>query len=245
MKLHRSFWKSLLALPLALLLVSISASIAYAVFSPGDGVTSLTRSGSVWTITIASADASEVKMITPTQQIACSEHEGQSKNGHPLCDRTSYDFVSDSECVMIQVDWTDNIHNSSDPTVCIPQETSWPTSSPSPSSTPPNPTSTPSEPSHTPSPSLPPVIVTPTPTSPSTTSPTPPVSSPSATSTPPAILTQLSPESTAKAIHTGARSTELAETGIDQQRKIVIATWLIILGISVLIITVDRKRKKK
>lgn len=91
---------------------------------PANGVTSLAWANGQWTITLVSADASEVKLIDPApQSIACSEHEGQPKNGHPLCDQTSYSFTSDAECVMVQVDWTDNIYNSSDPVACRTTET--------------------------------------------------------------------------------------------------------------------------
>lgn len=85
---------------------------------PANGVTSLTYTNSTWTITLASADASEVKMISPVQEIVCSEHEGEPKNGHPMCSSTSYSFKSTEKCVMVQVDWTNNKHNSSDPRAC-------------------------------------------------------------------------------------------------------------------------------
>jgi len=108
------------------LILGFSASPAMATTQdtvlPANGVTALSYSEGVWTIDLASADASEVKLITPSQEIACSEHEGQPKNGHALCDATSYSFKTDAKCVMVQVDWTDNKYNSSDPTKCRTEE---------------------------------------------------------------------------------------------------------------------------
>jgi len=85
---------------------------------PANGVTSITQNGDNFTINLASADASEVKYIKPGNTVLCSEHEGKPKNGHPLCDKTSYTITSNADCVMFQVDWTDNKHNSSDPVKC-------------------------------------------------------------------------------------------------------------------------------
>jgi LPXTG-motif cell wall-anchored protein len=85
---------------------------------PANGVTSITQNGDNFTINLASADASEVKYIKPGNTVLCSEHDGKPKNGHPLCDKTSYTITSTADCVMFQVDWTDNKHNSSDPVKC-------------------------------------------------------------------------------------------------------------------------------
>lgn len=86
---------------------------------PQKGVTDLSYSDGSWTITLASADADEVKLITPApQEIACSEHDGESKNGHHICDTVSYTFASQAECVEVQVDWTNNLYPSWDPRAC-------------------------------------------------------------------------------------------------------------------------------
>lgn len=155
---------------------------------PADGVVSLERGADGWTITLASADASEVKLITPGQVIACSEHEGQPKNGHPLCDRITYTFAVNADCVMVQVDWTGNVHNSTDPRRCMTLPTPTPEPTPEPSVTP-TPQPTPTEP-----------VATPTP-------------SPTATATPPTVSPSAAPSPAAS----GSSVALLAATGLDDR----------------------------
>lgn len=85
--------------------------------APVEGVVSLSYVNGKWTLILQSDAASEVKLIKPGQEVVCSEHDGKPKNGYPTCDGTTYTFVSQAECVMVQVDWVSG-YNSSDPTEC-------------------------------------------------------------------------------------------------------------------------------
>jgi hypothetical protein len=129
--------KNLLMLTLATIVMTLSIATGAVATEqstplPANGVSSITQSGDTWTINLASADASEVKYIKPGNTVLCSEHDGKPKNGNALCDKTSYTVTSNADCVMFQVDWTDNKYNSSDPVKCREKTTPTPEPTPTP-----------------------------------------------------------------------------------------------------------------
>lgn len=203
---------------------------------PREGVVSLLYIEGHWTVTLESADASEVKLITPApQEIACSEEQGQPKNGQPLCDKLSYTFASQAECITVQVDWTNNLHVSTDPPAC--KETPWPPAT----------TSTGTPATEGPASSEPPATATATPTSPA-------VSTPSSESPATSVQTQTSASMdsiSSITTETGkersrSASAQLAATGLDRKQLIAlgIAAGLGLgLGFVLLIELFQRKRK--
>jgi hypothetical protein len=221
---------------------------------PQKGIQSLEYSDGAWSITLVSADADEVKLVTPgPQEIACSEQEGIPKNGHPLCDTTTYTFTSQAQCVEVQVDWTANVHPSWDPRACqsddVPADE--PTDTPSGEPTTPatdTPTDTPAPPiiTNVPVPPLPecgdgeeaqpaagdggPVYVcgpADLPNPGETSEPTP-------TATPVAVSDV---DTTAPA--------ELAPTGVDSARYLLLAGLLLVLGTLVLVSVAHGTAMKK
>lgn len=114
------FTKLLIAVILALFATNIaSVATVYADTPdsplPADGVQSLAYTDGSWTLTLKELGASEVKLIDPApQEIVCGT------NYDTPCATTSYTFQSQAECITVQIDWSDNLYNSSDPRVCRP-----------------------------------------------------------------------------------------------------------------------------
>lgn len=223
---------------------------------PANGVQSITYEDGVWTAVTEDDSAMEIKMIVPTQIIACSETaEGTPKNGYPACEGTVFTFATDAECVMIQFDWH-GTHNSSDPQVCAETPTETPTSTPTetPTSTPtvtptPTETATPTPtPTGTPT-STPTPTVTPTPT-PSPTVSVPPSSTP--LPSPTSVVPTSQPTSAAILLAgkapggTGGTGTEqLAQTGHEDNRPFI----ALVGGIAILAVLIgayiSRKEKQR
>lgn len=83
---------------------------------PANGVESLEYTGNHWKLKLQDSQAWEIKLITPApQEIACS---GNHAGGAPTCSGKVFTFGSQATCVTVQVDWKNNVHNSSDVTEC-------------------------------------------------------------------------------------------------------------------------------
>lgn len=229
---------------------------------PAQGVLSIERMGSTWTVNFDSAPW-ELKVMEPRIEPAiCGTNYGRP------CGLVET-FILDSDCVYVQVDWpVGSPHQSTDPKVCrpgvtLPSESPSPTPtgaspSPSPSSPPsetpsaPSPTPTSTSPSESPSPSNP----APTPTSSPTT--TPPVSTASptpspmptaggftpgggSTTTPPAPT---SPSADSLFRQQPSATGSLAETGSDGALIVRLALWGVGILIAGVLVFMVIKRKE-
>lgn len=191
-----------------------------------DGVT-LAYVDDAWQVTLDSAQAWEVKLIDPApQEIACGQ------NVRP-CDATVYRFASTAECVMVQVDWRNNVHNSSDPKACKPKTPPTPEPTEPPTTTEPEPETSWTPPS--PSPSVPvPSSPEPSPATSPAASPAPSVASPSLS----ASTSSTSPASSTSKTSSSELATapELARTGINPIAWVAVVGVLCLAGVGALAI---------
>lgn len=198
---------------------------------PAEGVEALEWGGATWTIRVEPG-ASEIKQIEPVQEILCGTNYGR-----PCA--TTYHLSSTAECVVVQIDWMNGPHNSTDPWRCKPPVTPTPSGSPTPTS---SPSSTPST-SPTPEPSPEPSS-SPTPSPEPSSTPSEPKPQPSDGSTPTATptseptTTDTTPSSSAATTGPaapGASAKELAATGFEAAVYVAIgfgALALVYLGIA-------------
>lgn len=206
---------------------------------PADGVLSIEREDTTWTVTTDGVP-SELKVMSPFNRVVCGVNSANlnsdSPDWRPLC-TTVTTFTAPAGCVYIQVDGLPG-YNSSDPYVCRPTvtPTESPSSTPSASEPPTTPTSTPTgEPTSTSTPSEPP-------TTPTSSPPSPPVLTDGSSPSP--LAKQQGPKIEGKV--TG----ELADTGtpwwmIPSAIVAGVLIWLGIFALTVMLLSGAKRLRKE